>query len=728
MTYIFLLVNVLIAISLLFLALMSLGKGGYKSPINRLFTVFSVGVAVWIIATHISNDMTVSTQLALYANYVVFSSSLATVLLLLLFIVKLTNATTLESRIKLISPILWGVVLLSATPLVVDSIERQGNVYAVNYGPGIWLYSLVLFAMVAAIVYVLIQGLKSSKGTRRRQVKSIAVGLMISLPLVLLLSFIIPNLTGVFALTEFGSTPVILLVICIFYGVIRYQLFDIKLAAVRTSAYVLALLALSALYYFMAYLISVILFNFDSSTYFAFSPINVILALILAFVFQPIKHFFDRVTNFIFYRNVYDADEFFIRFSRKLSTITDFRTLINYVAEETSKTLNASFGSVLVYREQNRVAYAVTETRYKQLPKTDTGYLDEYVKRNGNTAILTDAISDSDSVTLRRLLASHKIGLVLPLVQGETIMGYVFLGDHLGSRYTARDVKTVSTIADELMIAIKNALSVQEVKELNDNLQQRIDFATKELRSSNAQLQRLDESKDEFISMASHQLRTPLTSIKGYISMLLEGDVGEVTPEQKHVLREAFVSSERMVRLIGDFLNVSRLQTGKFVIEKRPIDLARLVKRELESLASNAAARELKFDYKMPKNIPILELDENKIQQVVMNFADNALYYSKEKGKITVSLKKVPGFVEFTVKDNGIGVPKEEQAHLFNKFFRATNARKARPDGTGVGLFLARKVISEHNGSIIFESAEGKGSTFGFRLPIPKEKRKPAKK
>src|SRR5690606_26533440 len=113
-------------------------------------------------------------------------------------------------------------------------------------------------------------------------------------------------------------------------------------------------------------------------------------------------------------------------------------------------------------------------------------------------------------------------------------------GEHRTSRYSQRDLRVLETIAGELVIAIQNALSVQEVRDLNANLQQRIDSATKELRASNAQLQKLDEAKDEFISMASHQLRTPLTSIKGYISMMLEGDLGELTAQQKHTLREEF--------------------------------------------------------------------------------------------------------------------------------------------------------------------------------------------
>lgn len=360
--------------------------------------------------------------------------------------------------------------------------------------------------------------------------------------------------------------------------------------------------------------------------------------------------------------------------------------------------------------------------KYRRLPLSDINLLDEYIKIDSedSSAKVAQLLEDEDE-PLRRLMVSHRIALVLPLVRQGERRGYLILGEHRKNSYSGRDIRVVSAVADELSIAIQNALSVEQVKQLNAHLEQRIDAATKELRASNAQLQRLDESKDEFISMASHQLRTPLTGIKGYLSMLIEGDVGRVSAEQKKVLNEAFVSSERMVRLISDFLNVSRLQTGKFIIEKHPVDLSLLVQHEVEGLALNAAARGMEFVYKRPKNIPILELDENKIQQVIMNFADNAIYYSKGNAKIIVTLKKSANGVEFTVKDKGIGVPEAEQRQLFNKFFRATNARRARPDGTGVGIFLAKKVIASHGGTIIFESKEGKGSTFGFTLPLPKE-------
>lgn len=150
------------------------------------------------------------------------------------------------------------------------------------------------------------------------------------------------------------------------------------------------------------------------------------------------------------------------------------------------------------------------------------------------------------------------------------------MGEHLSGNYTKRDLNVLSTINNELIIAIQNAVSLHEVWELNATLQQRINVATKELRSSNAQPRPFDEVKDEFMSMASHQLRTPLTSVKGYISMVLEGDAGKISTQQQKLLVEAYKSSERMVGLIADFLNVSRLQTVSLLSKRACLILVRL--------------------------------------------------------------------------------------------------------------------------------------------------------
>jgi signal transduction histidine kinase len=353
----------------------------------------------------------------------------------------------------------------------------------------------------------------------------------------------------------------------------------------------------------------------------------------------------------------------------------------------------------------------------------DLHTLDTYIQQQPGILIIGSLPTEHP---IRRLMVSHKVAIILPLMNNANMLGYLCLGDQRSSGYTLHDIRVLQTISDELLIAIQNALSVHQVKELNATLQQRIDEATKELRHSNAQLQRLDEAKDEFVSMASHQLRTPLTSVKGYIDMVLEGDAGKITDMQRHLLGEAFTSSERMVHLINDFLNVSRLQTGKFIIDRRPIDLATIVAQEVDGLKTTAAQRKLSLSYKVSSNVPRIYADEGKLRQVIMNFVDNAIYYSKESTTIKVTLVADPDVITLKVKDTGIGVPEAEQANLFTKFFRATNARRQRPDGTGVGLYLAKRVIVAHGGKILFESAEGQGSTFGFTLPIKRLQSAPA--
>jgi signal transduction histidine kinase len=233
--------------------------------------------------------------------------------------------------------------------------------------------------------------------------------------------------------------------------------------------------------------------------------------------------------------------------------------------------------------------------------------------------------------------------------------------------------------------------------------------------------------------MASHQLRTPLTSIKGYISMILEGDAGKITKTQQEMLSQAFFSSQKMVFLISDLLNLSRLKTGKFVIDPVPIDLSEMVSQEIGQLQETAASRSLTLSYDKPKSFPMLNLDETKTRQVIMNFVDNAIYYTPAGGHVQVVLEDNASTVDLKVVDNGIGVPPNEQHHLFTKFYRANNARKARPDGTGLGLFMAKKVIIAEGGSIIFNSKEGEGSTFGFsfskaRLGVKTDEKKDSSK
>jgi signal transduction histidine kinase len=319
--------------------------------------------------------------------------------------------------------------------------------------------------------------------------------------------------------------------------------------------------------------------------------------------------------------------------------------------------------------------------------------------------VLAEALGCSPTDVKRmRQYMPLKCLYIVKLMARRQIVGLLIVGYNTPfDEIKPTDTELMDRLSESIGVALDNKLLFEENQHV-----------LKQLRESNAKLVALDEAKDDFISMASHQLRTPLTSVKGYISMVLEGDAGKLTPTQKKLLNQSFFSAQRMVYLIADLLNVSRLKTGKFIVEPSTVNLATVVEEEIGQLKDTAKARNLKLTYTKPKKFPEAVLDETKIRQVIMNFVDNAIYYTPAKGHIAVELKETPTTLEFRVTDDGIGVPKREQAHLFTKFYRAGNARKARPDGTGLGLFMAKKVIVVQGGSIIFESKEGKGSTFGF--------------
>ena len=694
----------LVAVVTVVLGLLTIHQRG-RDPVAWSFAVIMFASAGWAggIATFYAADTSLAlVDFAIRSYYI--SAALIALAIFYLAIFMTRHMHPIRRGIYSLLTLPFVAITLSfiiAQYVFIESVHIGSVVLSL---PGYMVYTVYFLVYYGSALIFLALGARRARGTERLRLRYLVTGYSVAGFIGMAFNLILPAF-GNYQYIWVGPLGLFIFVPMVYVTIVKYGLFDIRQAVARTMAYASTLILITAGYALVVTLLSsVVSTNVIAQT---------IIILVAALSFQPLKHFFDNLTDTIFYKNTYHTGEFYTQFNQRLTSTTDLRTLLKRTADHVKKNLKAQQAFLFVYTGDTQYVTAGSDG-YKKMPYADALALNEL----DDELIMVD--SPQVPVAIQRMLRSHKIYLVLRLKAGDTTMGYLCLGGHLTSHYSSRDMKVLDTIADSLAIAVQNAVSIHEVRELNDTLQQRINNATSELRRNNKQLQRLDEAKDEFISMASHQLRTPLTSIKGYLSMLIEGDIGSITKEQKHILNEAFISSERMVRLIGDFLNVSRLQTGKFVIEKRPVDLAQLIARELEALEANAAARNITFVYKQPKDIPLLDLDENKIEQVIMNFADNAIYYSKDDATVTVVLEKHADYVEFTVTDKGIGVPQEEQPQLFNKFFRATNARRVRPDGTGVGLFLAKKVILEHNGTIVFSSKEGKGSTFGFRLGLPK--------
>ena len=227
----------------------------------------------------------------------------------------------------------------------------------------------------------------------------------------------------------------------------------------------------------------------------------------------------------------------------------------------------------------------------------------------------------------------------------------------------------------------------------------------------------IERMKTEFVSISAHQLRTPLSAIKWILKTILDGDLGPLSKMQKEYLEKAYASNERMISLIHDLLNVTRIEEGRFLYKLEPVNLVEIVESIVRAFKKEIDEKKLKVTFIKSAHFPLMKLDKEKISIAIQNLIENAIRYTPEKGKILISLKKKDNQIEFFVKDTGIGIPKDQQERIFSKFFRAKNAIKIEPNGSGLGLFVTKKVIEAHGGKIWFQSEEGKGSTFYFTLP-----------
>ena len=593
--------------------------------------------------------------------------------------------------------------VFSLTSLVAGSVYEVDNGIAFTSGKLLPLYVFGLLVLLVFIVRDMFFLVRKGTAFQKRQARIIILSFAGSIVIALLTNAVIPSISLNWQTAKLGPPLLSLLVVAsVTYAIIYQKLFDIRSFVVRAVAYSLTFGITSLLFIAPTVVLINHILNIplDKGAIFLLVVIN----LVIAIVFQPLRKTFNKLTRELFFRDYYEPQEVLDKLSNLLVGSVD----VAQIKLESIKMIEDALK-----------------------PET-TGYLlvyDQTLQNLQGRELLSLLIQDRSEIVvadelhinseLRHTLTRKNIAVAVSLKTKTAQLGYLILGyKQSGTVYSSVDKKFLSIAADEIAISLQNALHFEEIRRFNITLQQRIEEATKELQTANTRLKELDKSKDEFISMASHQLRTPLTAIKGYLSLVLEGDIGPVTENEKKMIKRAFDSAQKMVYLIADLLNVSRLQSGKLIIESKPTNLAEVVEGEVAQLQETAQNRKIRLDYQKPASFPMLIIDENKTRQVIMNFLDNAIYYTPAGGTVTAAVQVNGQNVDFTVTDTGMGVPKEVQAHLFAKFYRADNARKMRPDGTGLGLFMAKKVIDAQGGTILFQSEEGKGSTFGFRFPL----------
>ncbi len=372
---------------------------------------------------------------------------------------------------------------------------------------------------------------------------------------------------------------------------------------------------------------------------------------------------------------------------------------------------------------ERRIAYVLTDRQLK------------IVERGGTTGLVSDHLSDwlersvfevvpelrGSETALAEILAGVLPRLYIPLINRNLPDGslcYLSLiilpyrdatGAIQGLLYAIQDVTEMGQLEQRIMQQ-RNELLL-----LRDELHAQ----NRQLEAANAELHRIDDIKSAFVSIAAHELRTPLASINGYLEMLLDGEAGSLAPRQAEWLRVIENSTNRLLRITNDMLDVSRLEVGRLELVMQPADLVAIAKSVVSEQAPQLEAREQQLVFNVPAALPMALCDTTRAAQIIGNLLSNASKYSPPGSVITMSLALAddPGFIQVAVADQGPGIPPQPQARLFAPFYRLPTEATSHVSGAGLGLYIAHALIELHGGRIWFESILGHGATFYVTFP-----------
>lgn len=422
-----------------------------------------------------------------------------------------------------------------------------------------------------------------------------------------------------------------------------------------------------------------------------------------------------------------------------ISRTLDFAKVTQSVVDSIASELGYLGGVLLLLGKDRHKLFpeavtrtALTEKALKLLPKPINEYYGYYPEDNslsvqaistGKVQIsekLSDFISPAVPAAIAfgmQKLAGIRTVVGVPVYSENEIVGVInFMLQQDHGELKATDVDAMKALAGQTGIVYRNIQLYKQIEESN-----------KHLEVANKHLQQLDQAKSEFVSITSHQLRTPMTGIMGYLSMITQGDFGKVPAEQLKILQGLLEESQRMIRLINLFLNVSKIESGKMTLNRQHMPIDPLIEKVVAMSKKTATDKGLELTYRKPKEpMPEVFADADKLGDVIMNLVDNAIKYT-DTGSVTVTSNVDGAYIETTIQDTGRGIDPEEAKKLFTKFVRGFGIAQVNPDGSGLGLYVARRLTEAHDGRIWVESeGKGKGARFHVRIPIYKEGMKEA--
>lgn len=579
-------------------------------------------------------------------------------------------------------------------------------------GPILPFFGVAFLAHLTAVGFRLFKKIKKSIGIEKEQFKYLAYGIILMLIFVGVFDIYFILILGINDFTGLGVVSFLFFEGAIYYSITSHRLLDIRLVVARTVAYSLMATVLFAVYATAAVIITSVLLK--TPTRIEQLALFSVLTVVVAFTFQPLKSLFEKFTDNIFFKDRYDSSKLLTALTKIMATTLGLEKLTEKLIIKMLPNIRVGKGA-FVLLENGKVSNVINMGFPKETKFTTPDIL---ALLETERILIFDELKNEKLKTIMRDLS---INVSVPLKVSTEEHGVLLLGHKLsGEIYSIQDIKLFEILAPEISIAIQNAKAYEEIRKFNITLQKKIDQATSDLRHANEKLKELDKLKDEFMSIASHELRTPMTAIKSYVWLALHGKSQEKDKKVRAYLDKVFESSERMINMINDMLNVNRIETGRMKLDIIPVSVWKVAEQVKDELSAKAAESKLEIVIKKDNIVPLLMSDRDKLIEIFTNLIGNALKFTPKGGKITVTAKKMGTMVEIQVSDTGVGIAKENIDKLFKKYGRLNEsyATVSSSTGTGLGLYITRQYLEKMGGKIGIASILGKGTTFTFSLPI----------
>ncbi len=716
------------ALSALFNFLVSLILGVFvfhKNPdgtINKSLFFWALTVSFWSLFYFLWQLAETGNTALLWARILMFGAIWVPVSFLKVVFVFLEQEKANQKLMRLIYAVSIMFSILLLTPLMVSHVEPvAGFEFWPKPGPAYATFLITFLLLTFHGAYVSVKALKTASTVKRTQIKLMLFGMTISIiggstNYFLWYDIPIPPYGNIFA-----STYVIMTV----YAIIRHQILDIKLALRRSSVYMTSLLFSVGVAFLVRWLAQIV-FPTTSDLFISFALLAVAIT-----IYPMIKDKTYHIANKYFFSSLYDAGEVIAKLSSKLLSVLDPDRLYRTIDDTITGTFHTQAVSVLTYNKEEG-GFEMKFNDGFNIAGDERFFADLALislALNRDKIVVVDEIRSS-SVEKRhkktfKLLDKYGIEVVVPLNIKDDLIGVIVLGSKESKdSYNKEDLQVLEVIRAQTSIALENALLYEETRLSEKELEKKVIARTKdlqrksdELTRANERLRQLDAAKTEFLSIASHQLRTPLSGIKGYVSMMNDGDFGAFKKRQHEILQRVGTEVDRLVRLVQVFLDVSRIESGRLNISKKEFNFVDLVKETVDELLPTAKSKGIKLTHKgRKKSIPV-NADRDKLKDVLVNLVDNAVKYTP-KGEVWTEISEDGNMVRFMVHDSGVGMEPDEVSRVFEKFTRGKGIDQISTSGSGLGLFIAKRIVEEHKGKIWSESkGKGKGSVFAFEIP-----------